>query len=155
MPSKAARLSVETLIASEGMLMLERVQHPPKTQDNPWEDLVISILSVNQYSLEKAYVQAPLLRENGLFSPENLSKWDIEEIAARLRSSGYDRGSFMTNLFAVRLACLGVAAISSGLPESGRILLSNEPKAIRSFLLPIKGIGPQVLQNFFLLREIK
>jgi hypothetical protein len=134
--------------------MLERVQHPPETQDNPWEDLVISILSVNQYSLEKTYENAPLLRESGLFSPENLSKWDVEEIVVRLKNSGCDRGSFMTNLFAIRLAYLGAAVDSKGTQESRRILLSKEPEAIRSFLLPIKGIGPKVLRNFFLLRGI-
>jgi len=134
--------------------MLERVHHPLET-DAPWEDLVISILSVNQYSLEKTYVHAALLRRSGLFSPEDLSKWGVDEIVARLKSSGCDRGSFMTKLFAVRLSHLGGAVTSNGISESRRILLSNEAEAIRSFLLPINGIGPKVLRNFFLLREIE
>lgn len=135
--------------------MLKHVPHPLETETSPWEDLVISILSVNQYSLEKTYVLAPLLRMSGLFRPEELSKLDIEEIVVRLNRSGCDRGSFMTKLFAIRLSCLGMALASTGIAESERILLSNAPEAISSLLLPINGIGPKVLRNFFLLRGIK
>ncbi len=135
--------------------MLKQEPHPQETDTGPWEDLVISILSVNGRSLEKTYGLAPLLRMNGLFRPEDLSKWDIEEIVARLNSSGCDRGSFMTKLFAIRLANLGTAAVSTGIEESERILLSNEPAAISNLLLPINGIGSKVLRNYFLLRGIK
>lgn len=120
--------------------------------DNPWEDLVIAILAVNQYSLEKTYPALSLLRDNGLLSPENLSRWDIDEIIRRLKVAGCDRGPFMTQLFGVRLAHLGAAVESYSIEACSRILLSNDPVAIRDLLWPIKGIGPKVLKNFFMLR---
>jgi hypothetical protein len=123
--------------------------------DNPWDDLVVSILSVNQYSLEKTYPTLPFLREAGLLSPESLGSQTLEQIVVLLKAANCDRGPFMTTLFAVRLASLGSAVSSRGIVECTRILLSNDPDAIRTLLLPIKGIGPKVLQNFFMLRGIK
>jgi hypothetical protein len=124
-------------------------------QDSLWEDLVISILSVNQYSLEKTYPALPLLREGGLLNPENLSRWESAEIVARLKAAGCDRGPFMTELFASRLAFLGRDVNSRGIAVCSRILLSNDPTAISNLLLPVKGIGPKVLQNFFMLRGVE
>jgi hypothetical protein len=60
----------------------------------------------------------------------------------------------MTNLFAVRLAWLGMAVESRGIAVCTRILLSKDPAAISDLLLPINGIGPKALRNFFLLRGI-
>lgn len=128
---------------------------PDGDQDEPWEDLVVSILSVNQYTLEKTYAVVSLIRQSGLVGPENLGRWDVGEIAARLKTAGCDRGPFMTQLFAVRLACLGVAVEARGIAVCREILLSNEPAAISALLLPIKGIGPKVLNNFLVLRGIR
>ena len=135
--------------------MSQPMRPPTCDQDNPWEDLVISILSVNQYSLEKTYAVLPLLRQGGLLRPDNLGSWELEEIVARLKTAGCDRGPFMTTLFASRLACLGMSVEARGIAVCRRILLSNDPAAISNFLLPIKGIGPKVLKNFFMLRGIK
>jgi hypothetical protein len=117
--------------------------------------LVVSLLSVNQYPLEKTYAVLSLLRQGGLLSPENLSRWELEEIVARLKAAGCDRGPFMTKLFAVRLASLGMSVQSRGIAVCRGILLSNDPAAISDLLLPIKGIGPKVLRNFFMLRGIR
>src|ERR1700761_5002013 len=87
-----------------------------------WEDLVVSILSVNNYSLEQAYGLLPRIREQGLSYPSNLMRWDLDEIGKRLVAAGYDRGSFMTNQFALRLSALGVMIESKGQEEFGRII---------------------------------
>ena len=60
----------------------------------------------------------------------------------------------MTDLFAVRLAHMGAAIVSRGVEECTRILEANDPDAIRDMLLPIKGIGPKVIRNVFVLRGI-
>jgi hypothetical protein len=120
---------------------------------NPlWEDLVVSILSVNSYSLEKAFSYAGALRWEGLCNPHELSKLSSDEIAARLRKSGLDRGEFMTNLLANRLASLGEFITIRGANKIEQVLLSGDTTKIRSFLKPVKGIGPVVLNNFFLLQ---
>lgn len=130
---------------------------PPRIsdRDSPWEDLVVSILSVNQYSLEKTYAVLSLLQQSGLLSPENLSRWELEEIISQLKLAGCDRGPFMTKLFGLRLAALGMAVQSHGLAACARILLSRDPAAISNLLLPINGIGPKVLRNFLMLRGIE
>jgi hypothetical protein len=55
------------------------------------------------------------LRDNPWHAQAYLNKWELEEIVARLKSAGCDRGPFMTKLFAVRLACLGMAVESRGI----------------------------------------
>ena len=128
----------------------------PKT-DNfaAWEDLVVSILSVNNYSLEKTYCCINGLREQGLFSPENLIRWNPGEIGSRLKSAGYDRGRFMTGLFAQRLTALGMLIASTGPEVCTKIISSTDPTAIKALLLPVHGIGPRVIDNFCILREIQ
>ena len=119
-----------------------------------WEDLVVSILSVNSYSIEKAYALLPLLRKVGIVDPSNLGDWEFERVAAKLKAAGCDRGPFLTGLFAIRLASLGEALKAKGFRICEKIILSNDPEAIRNLLLPVNGIGPKVLENFFFLRGI-
>lgn len=80
-------------------------QHPLNTPstDDPWQDLVVAILAVNRYSLERTYTFAQGLRKQGLFDPHNLATLDLGDIVARLQAGGYRRGQFMSDLFAVRL----------------------------------------------------
>jgi len=118
-----------------------------------WEDLILAILSVNRYSLEKTYLAVETLRLEGLFYPHNLMQWTSEEIGIRLKRGGYNRGEFMTNLFANRLASLGAFIKSTGIKECERILRKGKTPEINQFLQPVKGIGPQVLINFSLLRN--
>lgn len=122
--------------------------------DEPWEDLVISILSVNQYSLERTYSSLEGLRKQGLFDPKNLMRWDQDQVVDRLKSAGCYRGQFMTSLFAVRLCNLGALVETKSIDASTRIIASRNRRAIEELLLPVNGIGPKVIANFCLLREI-
>lgn len=124
------------------------------TISNVWEDLVVSVLSVNQYTLSNTYKSLQSLEDIGLFKPENLTNWDVDKIEENLKKGGCDRGIFMTGLFAARLFALGGLLSSRGIKEVEAILLSHDKKAIEELLLPVKGIGPKVLQNFFALRKM-
>lgn len=119
-----------------------------------WEDLVISVLAVNGYSVEKAYALSQSFRAEGLVEPTNLSRWSSQEIEHRLHRAGYTRGQFMTALFGLRLSALGVFLESRGLEGSLRLLQRADSREIEHFLLPVPVIGPKVLSNFFLLRGI-
>jgi len=123
--------------------------------EDAWEDLVVSILSVNNYSLEQAYRLLPGLREQGLSYPSNLIRWDLSEIGKRLVAAGYDRGSFMTNQFALRLSALGVMIESKGQEDFVRIITGEDRDAIQRLLLPVNGIGSKVIANYFQLRGIQ
>ena len=120
-----------------------------------WEDLVVSILSVNQYSIEKSYSLIEQLREQGLVAPHNLISWEQSEIARRLYRAGYNRGEFMTNAFANRLASLGDYIKDKGIDHCQQILLSSNRALIERTLRPVKGVGNVVLNNFYILRGIK
>lgn len=126
----------------------------PHDTDNVWEDLVVSILSVNQYTLNNTYSRIESLREVGLFNPKNLKEWNAAEINRRLHLAGCDRGAFMTNLFAERLAALGELIANRGIDTCENILLAGDTNAITDFLMPVKGIGSKVLKNLFALRKL-
>jgi len=132
-------------------------EQDPKTKpavDDPWEDLVVSILSVNQYSLERTFTSIAGLREHGLFDPTKLRQWEHGELVARLKAAGCDRGSFMTSLFALRLANLGALIQNKGIDSCTKAISGRDTRAIEELLLPVNGIGPKVITNFYLLRDI-
>jgi hypothetical protein len=122
--------------------------------DDPWEDLVISMLAVNQYSLQHTYRSIDGLRRAGLFDPQNLMDWDQDQIVQHLKSAGCDRGMYMTSLFAVRLGNLGALIESRGLEGCSKIISGRDTPAIEELLLAVNGIGPKVIANFYLLRDI-
>jgi hypothetical protein len=129
----------------------------PKTKpviDDPWEDLVVSLLSVNQYSLERTYRSIEGLREQGLSNPTNLKQWGRGDFVARMKAAGCDRGAFMTDLFALRLANLGALIQNRGLDSCTKVISGRDTHAIEELLLPVSGIGPKVIANFCLLRDI-
>jgi hypothetical protein len=123
--------------------------------DDAWEDLVVSILSVNQYSLERTYSMVDGLRRENITDPLRLARWESPEIEIRLRAAGCDRGVFMTKLFAERLGALGALIRTNGRGECDKVIKSRDAKAIENLLLPVHGIGPVVLRQFFLLRDLK
>jgi hypothetical protein len=122
------------------------------TRDDIWEDLIVSILSVNQYSLERTYGALESLRCAGLFDPANLVKWEADEFVRRLKAAGCDRGEFMTSLFAVRLASLGHFLSQTGIEKVAKILRSKNRVLIEETLLPVNGIGPKVIRNYCFLQ---
>jgi len=128
--------------------------HQSIPNDSPWDDLVVSILAVNQYSLERTYTSLQRLREQKVTDPLILARERPHEIEKRLSAGGCDRGPFMTKLFAERLAALGMLIRTKGVTECETIIGSRDAKSIEKLLLPVKGIGPVVLRNFFMLRGI-
>ena len=117
--------------------------------DDPWADLVVSLLSVNQYSLQRTHELAGGLREQGLFDPGHLSRWEHSEVIARLKAAGCDRGTFMTGLFALRVTHVGAMIRSQGLDSCTKIISGRDAGAIENLLLPVNGIGPKVIASFF------
>ena len=124
------------------------------SDDDPWGDLVVSILSVNRFPLDRAYALLERLRAEQLTDPEELSKRSAPELYAKLIAAGYDRGEYMTYLFAERLSCLGAFAKQHGITEFEKIMVSQDVAALHKLLLSVSGIGPVVIQNFRVLRHL-
>jgi len=122
--------------------------------DDPWEDLVVAVLSVNQYSLERTYLAIDGLRRERIAAPANLARWHPQEFEERLRAAGYDRGAFMTGLFAKRLYALGALIRDRGANACRKVIGGSDMETIEALLLPVNGIGPVVLRKFFVLRNI-
>ena len=122
------------------------------SSDDPWEDLVVSILAVNQYSLERAHGLLRELREQGLTDPKFLEQREPEEIEKRLKAAGFDRGPFMNMLFAGRLSGLGEMIRSKGIDTCTKVIGSRKSDEIAALLKDVKGIGPVVLRNYYVLR---
>lgn len=117
---------------------------------NPWPDLVMAMLSVNNYPLTKVITLFDALKDNGLLDPRNLACWHREEITRRLAAAGYDRGTVMTAIFTDRLSSLG--GLAEQFAANEEILIRGTKTEIAELLKRVKGVGPKVLKNFFLLR---
>src|SRR4051794_22795609 len=118
-----------------------------ETAETVWEDLLVSMMAVNNYSLEKAFAHLGGLRAEGLVEPKNLISWTSEEIAARLGVAGFNRGSFMNAQMAQRITSLARFLESKGIVGCEAVLTSGNPSAIQSLLLPVHGIGQRVIEN--------
>ena len=119
---------------------------------DPLAALVTAMLSVNNYSLGKTCSLFDRLQENGLFDPRFLASSEAEEVARRLGSAGYDRGKTMTEIFTSRLISLGGLIHSVPVDDFADILSNGSRDEVSSFLASVKGVGPRVLDNFFILR---
>jgi 3-methyladenine DNA glycosylase/8-oxoguanine DNA glycosylase len=115
---------------------------------NPFEDLVIAVLAVNNFSLERAYSLREALDREGLFSVKTIRELPVQEVAAALERAKYQRGSFMTPLLARRLKTLADVAGRDNFTES---ISSKDPDRITKALTGIPGIGPTVMKNYLLL----
>jgi hypothetical protein len=117
---------------------------------NPWPDLIMAMLAVNRFSLDKVFALFEALDAGHLFDPESLVRWDCGEIARELKRAGYDRGPVLTTILAERLWSL--RALGKDVTVSERILASGSKQDVKALLECVSGVGPIVLENFLLLR---
>lgn len=117
---------------------------------NPWADLVVAMLSVNNYPMTKTFDLFDALESCGFFDPRKIAGWDEDEIGRRLDRAGYNRGAAMTAIFSRRLASLGLLA--GKFEENTHVLQSGTREEVRNLLATVKGVGPRVLSSFLLLR---
>jgi endonuclease III-like uncharacterized protein len=118
-----------------------------------WHDLVVSMLSVYNYTLEKVDAYSEGLEKQGLFEPDKIKKMSHEEIFAALEKSGYIRGN-LNAIFTERVQGLGEYVDKKGKKYCESILKTKDKEAITTLLKPIKGVGPKVIENYFELRDL-
>lgn len=117
---------------------------------NIWAYLVIAMLSVNLYTLEKTWKIFDQLKANGLFDPHNFAIWSHEELLQKLIASNYNRGA-MIGIFVERL--ITISNLVDDIKSNELILATGTRQEVAKLLTRIKGVGPVVLDNFFILRE--
>lgn len=118
---------------------------------NPFSDLIIAMLAVNNFTLERAYSLRDSLDEQGLLNVQTIAELSIEELSSALARAGYRRGSFMNPLFAERIRKVAVEAVRQGKGLKD-VLISGDRANVEAALLPLPGIGPTVIRNYLLLR---
>lgn len=125
-----------------------------KLSNDPFPDLIISVLAVNSFKIEKAYALLENLQSQGLTEPAKLAEWEPPNIYQKLVDAGYDRGEFITYLIAERLAGMGRKIISDGISKWENTLTTKDALKIDKLLKDVRGVGPVVIQNFYLLQGI-
>jgi hypothetical protein len=131
-----------------------KLQSQDEDSADCWTDLIVSILSVNNFSVERAYALVDGLRNNGLIDPSMLVGLDSEEVLRRLKLAGFDRGEYMNNLFAFRLAGLGAFIGKNGVEAATEMISNKDRQTIEKTLGGLYGVGPTVIRSFFVLRGI-
>ena len=117
-------------------------------------DLVVSVLSVNLWTIEKTFKIYDGLREEGLFDFDAVAALPETEVFARLERAGYTRGDFMVGMLAGRLRSVALALSGQGQEKLRQLVTAKDRKGVEALLQPIKGIGPSVIANYLALRGI-
>src|SRR5262245_43517047 len=82
---------------------------PEPTEKGLIGDLVIALLAVNGWTLDKVFSLRDGLQAQGLFDPDRVASMPHAEVFDRLGRAGYSRGDFMIGLLAGRMSELARA----------------------------------------------
>lgn len=116
-------------------------------------DLLIALLAVNSWTLEKVGSLYEQIRANGLFDISVLARLDVEQIRERLAAAGYNRGPVLGAMMALRMHHVGLALAEGGADLLAGVESKGDTTAAREYLLTLNGVGPAVVENYLLLRS--
>jgi hypothetical protein len=125
-----------------------------QTHGDLFLDLVVAMLAVNRWSLERAHALSANLAATGFGDQVMISHIDVPAIARLLDVAGYSRGEYMRTLLARRIkdAAMRFAKLDpSALTEMEG---ARDVSGLRDVLMQIEGVGPQVFDNFRILRSL-
>lgn len=121
-------------------------------QDTVYEDLVLSMLAINNHPIERVYPLREAMRSEGLFDALDPKNTDPATITARFMAAGYDRRPYMNAILAERLQQFALFTQVGGLDQVRALLRAGRRKDVDALLSARRGIGPAVLKNFWLLQ---
>jgi len=113
--------------------------------------LMVAVLAVGGYSLQRAWNLLESLKKEGLTNPKVVEKCDEAEVVRRLARSGYDRGPTVTWSMAMRIMALHAAVRGGVLAQAVRLLRDGRVKDAEKVLCEVKGVGPTVFKHFAVL----
>jgi hypothetical protein len=117
------------------------------------ENALIALLAVNRWTLDKAFsIRAGLLAA-GLTDFDALLSMTVEEIAGRLATAGYARGEFMNRQMAQRILSMATVLTSSEMQRLRPLVQAGQRHDVNVTLQKIEGVGPTVLDNFWILQD--
>lgn len=116
-------------------------------------DLVVALLAVNRWTLERALAITNGLKDAGLSDPAAVRSMTVDDVAGRLAEAGYKRGRYMEQLLAVRIVSAAEVIDEQSVLRLTELERRGDKKAIAAFLLTVKGVGPEVVNSFLILRS--
>ena len=114
------------------------------------EDIVVALLAVSAYPMERVAKILPSLRESKLTEPAFVAAADEGEITKRLNGSGYQRG-LLVGMYAERLQAVMQHICSGGIDGIEPLIATRDREAIGAIFRGVRGVGPKVLDNLFIL----
>ena len=114
--------------------------------------LVVAMLTVNNWALEKAWAILPKLTELELCDPQRLSALSHDEIFARLKRAGYTKSDYVVGLLADRLREMAKVMATVKPEKLTELMEPGHEKDRDQFFLALKGVGPAVLESFVALQ---
>jgi hypothetical protein len=118
------------------------------------EALIVSVLAVNAYGLEKAYALLPAFRKSGLTDPRKVAMADVEDVMMRLYEAGYRRG-MLAEMMAGRLISLMKVVEDGKLDALNALVVKGDQEGTKALLCMVKGIGPKVAADVWMLATTK
>jgi hypothetical protein len=113
---------------------------------NQVEYLLMALLAVNNYPLEKAWALLPRMRELGLTDPARVAAMDMPATIEALTAAGYDRKN-LTWMFAERVMALMAAIHGGELAGLDEAIAAKDKGRATELLDRVRGVGPRVIQN--------
>lgn len=106
----------------------------------------MALLSVNNFSLEKAWALLPRMRDAGLTDPYRVAGMEMAAVIEALTRAGYDRKN-LTWLFAERVRALMAAIHGGELAGLDAAIAAKDRDRATELLSRVRGVGPTVIQN--------
>jgi hypothetical protein len=118
----------------------------------PWEDLVVAVLAVYQFPVDRVLLLRERLHSAGLLDIHAIVNAGEARVTRELNSAGYSRG-LLTGLYAERLVRLARTILAGDETAIAKVLFGADANEIERTLRSLPGIGAKVVRNFFELRE--
>lgn len=122
-----------------GMLPAARVQ-----------DLVVALITVNQYPVDRAVALMPAFGEHGLLNPSVVACMGQEQIVEGMKDAGYARGGYLP-IVSHRLIQLMKAVESGALDSLPTFAASNDRAGFVAKLRDLHGFGPNTAGTAWML----
>lgn len=114
------------------------------------QDLVVALLAVNQYPVDRAVALMPAFRERGLLDPEAIARMGQPQVIEAMKDAGYTRGGYLP-IVSYRLFQLMEAVASGGLDTLPAFVASNDRDGFVAKLTELHGFGPNTAGTAWML----
>jgi hypothetical protein len=121
------------------------------TKVNRIADLTMAILAVNHWRLDQSADIYEGLEREGLFSTERILAMSHGQLHQALRAAGYKKAPYVVDLVCDRLFDMARKLGGENSAVFEQLCVGGNKESVEKFVVQIKGVGPKVFENFWLL----